>query len=72
MSSSSEPYTRSELLAVLTAREIKDRSTIFVGVGIPMLSAALAQKLHAPNVVIFFEGGIVAPEIKPRFLPLST
>ncbi|MEM4172042.1 MAG: CoA-transferase [Candidatus Caldarchaeum sp.] len=72
MPSSSEPYTRSELLAVLTAREIKDRSTIFVGVGIPMLSAALAQKLHAPNVVIFFEGGIVAPEIKPRFLPLST
>ncbi|MCS7129553.1 MAG: CoA-transferase [Candidatus Caldarchaeum sp.] len=70
--SSSSQYSRSELLAVLTARVIEDRKTLFVGVGIPMLAAALAQRLHAPNIVIVFEGGIIAPQIKPSYLPLST
>jgi glutaconate CoA-transferase subunit B len=62
----------SEVLAVMTARMIEDHKTIFVGVGLPMLSAALAQKLHAPNITIIFEGGIVAPQLKPTMLPLST
>jgi glutaconate CoA-transferase subunit B len=65
-------FTMSEVLAVMTARMIEDHKTIFVGVGLPMLSAALAQKLHAPNITIIFEGGIVAPQLKPTMLPLST
>jgi len=64
--------TRSEILTVMTARLIEDRKTFFVGVGLPMLAAALAQKLHAPNITIIFEGGIVAPQLKPTMLPLST
>ncbi len=65
-------FTRSELLAVMTARMLEDGKTIFVGVGLPMLAAALAQRLHAPNITIIFEGGVIAPEIKPGMLPLST
>jgi len=73
MSSSSEVgYTRSEILAALTARLLEDRKTVFVGVGVPMLAAALAKSLHAPHIVIFFEGGIIDPELKTGFLPLST
>ncbi|MEM4303191.1 MAG: CoA-transferase [Candidatus Caldarchaeum sp.] len=72
MSSSNMSYTPSELLAVLTARMLEDGKTVFVGVGIPMISASLAQKLHAPNIVIVFEGGIVAPQMKSHYLPLST
>jgi len=64
--------TPSEILTVMTARVIEDNKTIFVGVGLPMLAAALAQKLHAPNITIIFEGGIVAPQLKPTMLPLST
>jgi glutaconate CoA-transferase subunit B len=38
-----------------------DRTTAIIGTGIPMLAAALAQRMHAPNLVAIFEfGGIGA------------
>ena len=70
--SSSREYTKSELLVVMTARLLEDRKTVFVGIGLPMLAAALAQRTHAPRITIIFEGGVIAPEIKPAMLPLST
>jgi len=36
---------------------MEDGATAFVGTGVPMLAAALAQKLYAPNLVPIFEFG---------------
>jgi len=50
-------YSPSELLICLAARLMEDGATVFVGTGVPMLAAALAQKLHAPRLVPIFEFG---------------
>lgn len=50
-------YTPSELLICLSSRVMEDGSTAFIGTGIPMLAAALAQNMHAPNLVPIFEFG---------------
>ncbi len=52
-----DKYTPSELLICLSARLIEDGSMAFIGTGIPMLAASLAQKLTAPNLVPIFEFG---------------
>jgi glutaconate CoA-transferase subunit B len=50
-------YNPTELLICLAARLMEDGTTAFIGTGIPMLAASLAQKLHAPNLVPVFEFG---------------
>jgi glutaconate CoA-transferase subunit B len=50
-------YNASELLICTAARMMEDGSTAFIGTGIPMLAASLAQKMHAPNLVAIFEFG---------------
>ena len=49
-------YTASELLAVMSARLLLDGQIVFAGVGIPLLAATLAQRVHAPSLTILFEG----------------
>ena len=65
-------YTSSELLAVMSGRLLEDGQCVFAGVGIPLLAATLAQRLHAPGLTILFEGGVVGPFIVPGELPPST
>jgi glutaconate CoA-transferase subunit B len=65
-------YSASELLAVSSARILKDGQIVFAGVGIPLLAATLAQRLHAPGLTILFEGGVIGPFIVPGELPPST
>jgi glutaconate CoA-transferase subunit B len=65
-------YTASELLAVMAARLLKDGQTVFAGVGVPLLAATLAQRLHAPTLTILFEGGVIGPFVVPGQLPPST
>ncbi|MDG6929314.1 MAG: 3-oxoadipate--succinyl-CoA transferase subunit B [Nitrososphaerota archaeon] len=65
-------YTTAELVTVMASRELEDRKTAFVGAGLPLISAALAQKTHAPDLTIIFEGGAVAPLIHPTLAPYST
>ena len=65
-------YTASELLAVMSARLLLDGQIIFAGVGIPLLAATLAQRVHAPSLTILFEGGVIGPFIVPGELPPST
>jgi glutaconate CoA-transferase, subunit B len=67
-----ERYTSSELLAVMSARLLKDGQVVFAGVGIPLLAATLAQGLHCPGLTILFEGGVIGPVIEPGKLPPST
>jgi len=50
-------YNPSELLICTAARLIGDNTTAFIGTGIPMLAASLAQRMHAPNLVAIFEFG---------------
>lgn len=65
-------YTASELLAVMSARILRDGQIVFAGVGVPLLAATLAQRLHAPGLTILFEGGVVGPFVVPGELPPST
>lgn len=52
-----ETYNPSELLICTASRLMADNTTAFIGTGIPMLAASLAQKMHAPNLVTVFEFG---------------
>jgi len=45
---------------------------VFAGVGVPLLAATLAQRMHAPQLTILFEGGTIGPFIVPGELPPST
>jgi glutaconate CoA-transferase subunit B len=71
MTSAAE-HTASELLAVMSARLLCDGQVVFAGVGIPLLAATLAQRLHAPGLTILFEGGVIGAFIEPGKLPPST
>jgi glutaconate CoA-transferase subunit B len=62
----------SELLAVVASRQLRDDTTVFAGVGVPLLAAALAKRRHAPRLTMVIEGGIIGPEIAPGRLPIST
>ena len=55
--SNDDRYNPTELLICTAARLMPDAATAFIGTGIPMLAAALAQKMHAPNLVTIFEFG---------------
>ena len=65
-------YTASELLAVMSARLLKDGQIVFAGVGIPLLAATLAQRLDCPGLTILFEGGVIGAFVEPGKLPPST
>jgi glutaconate CoA-transferase subunit B len=65
-------YTASELLAILSARQLEDGQVVFAGVGIPLLAATLAQRLHCPGLTILFEGGVIGAFVEPGKLPPST
>jgi len=56
-------YNIIELMAIIAAREIEDHAVIYIGTGIPMLAASLAQHMHAPNIVPVFEAGGIAPQM---------
>jgi glutaconate CoA-transferase subunit B len=55
-------YTPFELMATAGARELKDGEIVGVGLGLPVVSAFLAKRTHAPNITIMFELGVVDPE----------
>src|SRR5262245_19410910 len=65
-------YTASELLAIMSARLLRDGQVVFAGVGIPLLAATLAQRLHGPGLTILFEGGTIGAFVEPGKLPPST
>ncbi len=50
-----------ELMICCAARALDDGATVAVGTGVPCAAAMLAQRTSAPNLVIFFEAGGVAP-----------
>lgn len=50
-------YNGTELMICLASRTMVDRTTAFIGTGVPMLAASLAQRMHAPNLMAVFEFG---------------
>lgn len=65
-------YSTAELLSVMSSRILEDGKVLFAGVGIPLLAATVAQRMHAPHLTILFEGGVIGPFIEPGKLPPST
>ena len=61
--------TPSELMVIVAARELRDKESVLVGVGIPNLAANLAKKLQAPNLNMVYESGAVGSN--PTRMPLS-
>ena len=54
-------FSAMELMICCAARELEDGRTVAVGTGLPCAAAMLAQRTHAPNLVVMFEAGGVAP-----------
>jgi len=52
-----QPYSATEMMICLAARQMCDGTTAFIGTGIPMLAASLAVRTIAPNLVPIFEFG---------------
>jgi glutaconate CoA-transferase, subunit B len=50
-------YNGNELLICIASRQMEDNTSAFIGTGIPMLAAALAKRMHAPNLIPLFEFG---------------
>src|SRR4030042_381183 len=62
-------YSPTEMMAVIAARTLEDGRSVFVGTGLPMIAAMLAQRTHAPNLLIVFEAGGIGPHVPT--LPIS-
>ncbi len=63
------PYTPSEMMATVAARELRDGEVVFVGIGLPNLACNLARATHAPKLLLIYESGAVGAE--PERLPVS-
>jgi glutaconate CoA-transferase, subunit B len=50
-------YSIKEQIITTAAHLMSDGTTAFVGTGIPMLAGMLAQRTHAPHLVVIFEFG---------------
>jgi acyl CoA:acetate/3-ketoacid CoA transferase beta subunit len=53
----------------VASRLLEDNRSVFVGTGLPMIAGMLAQRTHAPHLLIIFEAGGVGPQVP--FLPIS-
>jgi glutaconate CoA-transferase subunit B len=62
-------YRPVEMMAVAASRTLEDKKSVFVGTGLPMIAAILAQKTHAPDLLIVFESGGVGASVPT--LPLG-
>lgn len=54
-------FSTAELMVVAGARELHDGEVAVVGLGIPLLAAALAQRTHAPTLKALNELGVADP-----------
>ncbi len=62
-------YTPTELMACVAARLLEDGKSVFVGTGLPMIAAMLAQRTYAPNLLVIFEAGGIGRQVP--VLPIS-
>jgi len=62
-------YTLREYMACAAARLLEDQRSVFVGTGLPIIAAMLANRTHAPGLLIVFEAGGMGPQ--SPVLPIS-
>jgi glutaconate CoA-transferase subunit B len=62
-------YSPNELLISIASRLMEPDTTAFIGTGIPMLAASLAQKRHAKTLMPIFEFGGMGAQLER--LPLA-
>ena len=62
-------YTQDEIMTITAARQLRDGSVCFVGIGLPSAAANLARLTHAPELVLIYESGTIGS--RPDVLPLS-
>lgn len=62
-------YSLAELLSCVASRLLQDNQSVFVGTGLPMIAAMLAQRTHASHILIIFEAGSIGPRVP--VLPVS-
>ncbi len=61
-------YTNREMQAISIAKSISDGQIAIVGTGLPLIGAALAKRIYAPNCTLLVESGLMdcAPIEVPR------
>ena len=64
-----DAYTADEMMTVAAARQLRNGTVCFVGIGLPSEAANLARALHAPGCVLIHESGCIGA--KPSVLPRS-
>jgi len=62
-------YSGEEMMTVTAARQLRNGSVCFVGIGLPSAACNLARLTHAPELVLIYESGTVGT--RPAVLPLS-
>ncbi|MBL6982444.1 MAG: 3-oxoacid CoA-transferase [Anaerolineales bacterium] len=62
-------YTLTELQSCVASHILEDNQSVFVGTGCPLVATMLAQRTHAPNLLIIFEAGGMGPQVPE--LPIS-
>jgi glutaconate CoA-transferase subunit B len=63
-------YEAGDQMIISASRQIKDYEVVYVGVGLPMVTAMMAKHTHAPNCTIVIENGTVRSTLFP--LPAAT
>jgi acyl CoA:acetate/3-ketoacid CoA transferase beta subunit len=62
-------YTPTELMACSASAILEDKTSALVGTGLPIIAGLLAQRSHAPNLLIVFEAGAIGAQVP--VLPIS-
>lgn len=62
-------YTNKEMQAITIAKCIKDGQVVIVGTGLPLIGAALAKRVYAPNCHLIVESGLM--DCSPIEVPIS-
>jgi len=58
-----------EIMVAAGARELKDRETVVVGIGLPQVACFLAKSTHAPNLTPLLEIGVA--NMRPKDTPVG-
>jgi glutaconate CoA-transferase subunit B len=57
-------YNANELMVCQAARQLQDGDVVFVVAGLPDIACNLARRMHAPNLVMIYESGVVGASPK--------
>jgi glutaconate CoA-transferase subunit B len=64
-----EAPSTGEVQTIVAARRLRDKQTVFIGVGRPSTAALLCRMVHNPALVLVYESGTIGA--KPFRIPLS-